>query len=126
MLPSKKFLTMLLITCSLLVASAVAAPPSDDHSALNSGISIRTVLQPDLTLKSTFSQSLARTPGTAVADKKGFCRCSCGFECSTDQQCGPGGRCDAFISCCDRGGHNEWFLQMSSRTGETPAGVKCK
>jgi hypothetical protein len=28
------------------------------------------------------------------------CRCSCGFRCTTDADCGPGGRCLPGISCC--------------------------
>lgn len=28
------------------------------------------------------------------------CRCSCGFPCKTDADCGPGGICGAGITCC--------------------------
>jgi hypothetical protein len=28
------------------------------------------------------------------------CRCSCGFPCTTDADCGPGGKCTAGITCC--------------------------
>jgi len=28
------------------------------------------------------------------------CRCSCGFPCKTDADCGPGGVCAGGISCC--------------------------
>jgi hypothetical protein len=28
------------------------------------------------------------------------CRCSCGFPCKTDADCGPGGICAGGISCC--------------------------
>jgi hypothetical protein len=28
------------------------------------------------------------------------CRCSCGFPCKTDADCGPGGLCRAGITCC--------------------------
>ncbi|HEX9943878.1 MAG TPA: hypothetical protein VGG03_17840 [Thermoanaerobaculia bacterium] len=28
------------------------------------------------------------------------CRCSCGYPCKTDADCGPGGRCTAGITCC--------------------------
>ena len=28
------------------------------------------------------------------------CRCSCGFPCKTDADCGPGGICRAGITCC--------------------------
>lgn len=29
-----------------------------------------------------------------------FCRCGCGAGCATDADCGPGGKCVAFVSCC--------------------------
>ncbi len=32
--------------------------------------------------------------------RKGFCRCGCGIGCTTDADCGPGGSCDAFVTCC--------------------------
>jgi hypothetical protein len=28
------------------------------------------------------------------------CRCSCGFPCKKDADCGPGGICSAGITCC--------------------------
>jgi hypothetical protein len=28
------------------------------------------------------------------------CRCSCGYPCKTDADCGPGGICSGGISCC--------------------------
>jgi hypothetical protein len=31
---------------------------------------------------------------------KRTCRCSCGFPCKTDADCGPGGICGAGITCC--------------------------
>lgn len=32
--------------------------------------------------------------------RKGFCRCGCGIGCTTDADCGPGGSCDPFVTCC--------------------------
>jgi hypothetical protein len=29
-----------------------------------------------------------------------YCRCGCGARCSTDADCGPGGSCVGFITCC--------------------------
>lgn len=31
---------------------------------------------------------------------KRTCRCSCGYPCSTNADCGPGGICSAGITCC--------------------------
>jgi len=28
------------------------------------------------------------------------CRCSCGYPCRSDEDCGPGGRCTVGITCC--------------------------
>jgi len=28
------------------------------------------------------------------------CRCSCGYPCKTDADCGPGGICSGGITCC--------------------------
>jgi hypothetical protein len=28
------------------------------------------------------------------------CRCSCGYPCTTNADCGPGGACTAGITCC--------------------------
>jgi hypothetical protein len=29
-----------------------------------------------------------------------YCRCGCGATCTTDADCGPGGSCVGFITCC--------------------------
>ena len=29
-----------------------------------------------------------------------FCHCGCGVPCTTDDDCGAGGRCVAFVTCC--------------------------
>lgn len=51
----------------------------------------------------------AATPSSAAAPEpilqqgppfRRYCRCGCGAGCTTDADCGPGGRCVAFISCC--------------------------
>ena len=52
--------------------------------------------------------SPAVTPESALPDflspdtnaRQGYCRCGCGARCSKDSDCGPGGSCVAFISCC--------------------------
>ena len=31
--------------------------------------------------------------------RRGFCRCSCGYPCQTNADCG-GSSCDPFITCC--------------------------
>jgi len=52
--------------------------------------------------------SPAVTPESALPDflspatgaRRGYCRCGCGATCSSDADCGAGGSCVAFITCC--------------------------
>jgi len=109
----------LLLACVLLVTAAVAAPTNNDQS-MNGKSAIRTSLQPDLSLKSTLAPELL--PVAAFHQKT--CRCSCGFPCNQDDDCGPGGRCEQFISCCARQETDRWLqqtAQRSTRAGEAPA-----
>jgi hypothetical protein len=127
MFHGKVMLTMLLGACALLVSVAFAAPISDNQAATTAGSAIRTTLQADLTLKSTLSPELFST--TALHPKT--CRCSCGFPCNQDDDCGPGGQCEQFISCCDRNQTSQSFQMSPARSthkGEVPAvvvNVKC-
>jgi hypothetical protein len=120
----KVVLAMLLLGIGVLLFSvAFAAPvPNQAQSA-----AIRTTLQADLTLKSSLSPEQFST--TAFHQKT--CRCSCGFPCNQDDDCGPGGSCEQFISCCDRNQPNpsQQSAGRSTRQGEMPAeavNVQCK
>lgn len=128
MLRTKVLLTTLLIACAIFVtaAVAVAAPVSEDQTIANSGSTIRTTLQTDLTLKGEFSLGISTTPTTGIKPH-GFCRCSCGYPCETSADCG-GVSCDPFITCCVRGAQEQSLgLGKSTRAGEEPAvNVKCK
>jgi hypothetical protein len=105
----------------LLVAATAAFAATSDSSSSNATATpaIRTYLMPDLSIKSEFPDLLPQAAALAPrADnlaggrpKMGFCRCSCGFQCSTDADCG-GSSCDPFITCCARKGQSsdaEWF-----------------
>lgn len=124
----KVVLTMLFLgLCTLLSSVAVAAPGSDHPAGSDAVIVIRTSLQADLTLKSTVSSDLYST----AAFHQKTCRCSCGFPCNQDDDCGPGGSCEQFISCCDRNQPKPSFQSAgkSTRQGEMPIeflDVKCK
>lgn len=117
-----------LLACVFLVAVAVASPAANDQPLARATTHIQTSLQPDLTLKSTVAADLLQT---AADHRRGFCRCSCGYPCTSSADCG-GASCDPFITCCERNGSQPAFQQMgarSTRTGEEQAvnvNLKCK
>ena len=120
MFHAKVMLTTLVGTCALVVSAAVAAPVSSDQPQTNAGSVFQTVLQPDLTLKTTLSRSLF--PQIAPDLKGGFCQCGCGIRCETSADCG-GAPCRPFITCCVRaepGATAHSPLGKSTRTGEEP------
>jgi hypothetical protein len=97
---------------------------------------MRTYMMPDLSLKTVITFDLPPS-GIATAEpdavgtpprKRGFCRCSCGFPCATDKDCG-GASCDPFISCCERDPQNPdsgWFareLTQASHKRPIPAAL---
>jgi hypothetical protein len=45
------------------------------------------------------AKALPATPDFITVASR-TCRCSCGFPCKTDADCGLGGRCTAGITCC--------------------------
>jgi hypothetical protein len=113
---------LFLVFVLLLAATAAIAATSDSNPS-NATVTpaIRTYLMPDLSLKSVFPDLLPQAAAlTPRADnlaggrpKMGFCRCSCGFQCSTDADCG-GSSCDPFITCCARKSQNpeiDWFTR---------------
>ena len=127
---------MLLLSFVVLVVTAAVAAAAPNHQPIgNSEIAIRTYLQPDLTLKSVLSPALLPEASGSTVAGGGLrtCRCSCGFPCKTNADCGPGGVCAPGITCCDKK-HGDPELQSfqasaaaSSRTGEAPAfNVNCK
>jgi hypothetical protein len=112
----KLFLVFVLL---LAATAAVAATSASNPSNATVTPAIRTYLMPDLSLKSVISPELlgqhatAAPPDTVAAAPKrtGFCRCSCGFQCTSSADCG-GVSCDPFITCCERKGQSsdaEWF-----------------
>jgi hypothetical protein len=123
----KVVLSTLLGACALFVSAAVAAPVSNDQPSATSAF--HTVLQPDLTLKTSLSSSLV--PQAADDGKGGFCQCGCGIRCATSADCG-GAACRPFITCCARGGEPSntvaFQFEKSTRTGEVGPlpDTKCK
>jgi len=124
---------LFLVFVLLLAATAAVAATSDSISSRPTGSPvIRTYLMPDLSLKSVISLDLVQPAGTlasqpenlaAAPRHRGTCRCSCGFPCATNADCG-GASCDSFITCCARKTQNpevEWFTRsFESSSHKTP------
>jgi hypothetical protein len=121
----------------LLLAATAAIAATSDSSSSNATITpaIRTYLMPDLSLKAVFSAdflgqhaAVAPQPDTLAGGPKrtGFCRCSCGFQCTSSADCG-GSSCDPFITCCARKGQSsdaEWFRSsMASHKTAVPEAI---
>ena len=123
---------LFLLLALLIAVAALAAPATNNQSTANSGSTFRTYLQPDLTFKSVLSpEFLPQTQGTQVAFGR-TCRCSCGYPCKTNADCGPGGVCANGITCCNRSPlkpQDPWFqaAASSSRSAAAPdLNSKCK
>ena len=128
---------LLLVALLLAAVAAVAAPTDSSPQSTTSAPAIKSYLMPDLSFKSVFSldllqpsETLAAQPDTVAAPRprRGFCRCSCGFQCTSSADCG-GASCDPFITCCVRKTQNsevEWFtrsFESSSHKTPTPDAI---
>jgi hypothetical protein len=123
----------------LLLAATAAVAATSNSSSSNATVTpaIRTYLMPDLSLKTVISPDFLGQPATAAPQpdmvaggpkRTGFCRCSCGFQCTSSADCG-GSSCDPFITCCARTGQSsdaEWFRssQASHKTAVPEAILK--
>lgn len=109
---------VLAVAAAVLVAPSVAAeetaPPApepavaaaaDDGCAADAAQEIEAILR-----VAEKPMCTAATPAAAAAPepifqqgpkpRRRFCHCGCGVPCTTDTDCGPGGRCVAFVTCC--------------------------
>jgi len=110
--------TLLVLFVLLLAGVAAVAATPDSNSQPTGAPVLRSYLMPDLSVKSMIllpqAATLASQPDTLAAAprKRGFCRCSCGYPCATDADCG-GVSCDPFITCCARkpNPEAEWFTR---------------
>jgi hypothetical protein len=50
------------------------------------------------------------------------CRCSCGYPCTTNADCGPGGFCSAGITCCAMPPRNDDATPADDRSASPEAG----
>ena len=121
----------LLVVLLLAATAAVAATTDSSSQPVTTTPAIRHYLMPDYSFKSVFALDLvpvgavaAQSENLAVNFKRtGFCRCSCGFVCTTSADCG-GVSCDPFITCCARKSQNpeiDWFTRsFESSSHKTP------
>ncbi|HET8890416.1 MAG TPA: hypothetical protein VFQ41_16050 [Candidatus Angelobacter sp.] len=122
----------LLVVLLLAATAAVAATTDSSSKPVTTTPAIRHYLMPDYSIKSVFPDLLPQsvTPAPQANNfagggppKTGFCRCSCGFPCSTSADCG-GVSCDKFITCCARKAQNPetgWFTRsFESSSHQTP------
>ena len=114
----------LLVVLLLAATAAVAATPDSSSQPVTTTPVIRHYLMPDHSIKSVFPDLLPQTETLATrADnfvgggggpkRSGFCRCSCGFQCTSSADC-QGVSCDPFITCCARKSQNpeiDWFTR---------------
>jgi len=113
----------LLVVLLLAATAAVAATPDSSSQAATTTPVIRHYLMPDHSIKSVFpdllpqSETLAPRADNFVGGggpkRTGFCRCSCGFQCTSSADC-QGVSCDPFITCCARKSQNpeiDWFTR---------------
>ena len=107
--------TVLAISVLFGVAVMAASTPAPVKRSTGKTPTVKSYLMPDLSLKSVISPDVlpistkkASQPATSLAGsphRTGFCRCSCGFPCTSDADCG-GTSCDPFITCCDKNSQN--------------------
>lgn len=127
------FAISLLVGVIVMSASTPAASvrSADNRPALKSyllpDLSLKTVISPDVFPVSAKRTSRPATFIAGAARKTGFCRCSCGFPCTSDADCG-GTSCDPFITCCDKTSQSKASLffqgaMNSSRESALPQAV---
>jgi hypothetical protein len=78
------------------VLPAVAAAPAPAPSGCGETLDLANALLPQ---GETCSAEVPQNPAPEFMVGR-TCRCSCGFPCKTDADCGPGGICSGGITCC--------------------------
>ncbi len=101
---STLFLALVLLVAGRASAESVSpTPPAAPCAALDAAtladlLAMPVADAPQSTSASTAAVSIDELLGRPP--RRGYCRCGCGARCATDADCGPGGSCVAFISCC--------------------------
>lgn len=119
----------IVLAIMFLALTAMAATAAQDRPA------VKTVMLPDLSLKTMLVPELSQTATAANAFSLRTCRCSCGFPCTTNADCGPGGVCAPGITCCATGSSSDVTTKvfkdresLSSRQTPSlmPDSINCK
>ncbi len=80
------------------------APAADSAApAANLAAALRVAQAPACSTQTSATE--ATTPLPAAIDQARppftrYCKCGCGITCETDADCGPGGQCVQFVTCC--------------------------
>src|ERR1051325_6625286 len=102
MIPGKLLKRAIGIAAISWTAVVWCAQPPRNEGTTSSTAEIKAFLNTDLSLKSVFVPDLPVSAHSAEVAHASLrtCRCSCGFRCTTNADCGPGGVCQAGITCC--------------------------
>lgn len=104
-------LIILSLLISLLVTAApgagageatLAAPeaaPAPEQPGCQPAVDLFAALEAEARICPAAPEAQTGAPELLAARGR-TCRCSCGFPCRTDADCGPGGVCAAGITCC--------------------------
>jgi len=83
-------------TAAPAAAPAVAAAPAPAQPGCGQTLDLTAVLSAKAEV---CPAALPQSPQPELKFGR-TCRCSCGYPCKTDADCGPGGICAGGISCC--------------------------
>jgi hypothetical protein len=105
----KKLLGLTIFALTLLAIPS-AAKAADNPAAPVVAAAAQPGCQPALDLGKLAAAKGQTCPATVAPPTKApepeflvgtrTCRCSCGFPCTTNADCGPGGVCSPGITCC--------------------------
>ena len=106
MLRSKRMFVLSILVLAFLAALGAGAAFAEEAAA--PAVAAGCGLNLDALASEAAGTCPAVTPESALPEflspdanaRQGYCRCGCGARCSKDSDCGAGGNCVAFVSCC--------------------------
>jgi len=101
---SRKAIVLFVFGLALLAGLSVPAhaeeTPSVAPASAPAGCGLGFDLAPAAPQGAICPATAAETPVPELLFGGRTCRCSCGFPCKKDADCGPGGICAGGITCC--------------------------